>query len=209
MDVDGWDIQFNGWLSSISANTAAGESIPLTVQNLIELPDTESPVVSLTFGYTATQPWDPYGHIRSVQAYVDGIVVLSANSQHTLDHQFSWDLDNDGIYDDRDGRSISLTADDLRHFGLDQPGEHVVSVRMNDRVQDYFDTTTLHILQPDVVSPGDINGNGNTDFEDFVIIAANFGRQSVGRNEGDLNNDLEVTFLDFLVLANNFAVDAN
>lgn len=56
---------------------------------------------------------------------------------------------------------------------------------------------------PDVI-PGDANGDGATNFQDFLILANNFGKEDASFAEGDFDGDGRVSFLDFLVLAENF-----
>ena len=45
---------------------------------------------------------------------------------------------------------------------------------------------------------GDLDGNGTVGFEDFTILAANFGRSDVASEDGDLNADSIVDFDGFL-----------
>ena len=52
--------------------------------------------------------------------------------------------------------------------------------------------------------PGDANGDGTTDFKDFLIFANNFGKEDAVFADGDFDGDGRVSFLDFLVLAGNF-----
>ena len=54
------------------------------------------------------------------------------------------------------------------------------------------------------VLPGDANGDGSTNFQDFLILANNFGKEDAAFAEGDFDGDGSVSFLDFLVLAQNF-----
>lgn len=49
---------------------------------------------------------------------------------------------------------------------------------------------------------GDANGDGEIDFEDFVLLADNFG--AAGINVADFDFDGRVTFADFLLLSKNF-----
>ena len=52
---------------------------------------------------------------------------------------------------------------------------------------------------------GDIDGNGQVDFKDFLTISANFGREDgADRSEGDLNGDSAVNFSDFLIVSQQF-----
>ena len=53
--------------------------------------------------------------------------------------------------------------------------------------------------------PGDINGDGDTDIDDFIILAGNFGTPSGAMlADGDLNDDGAVDIDDFIVLAGDF-----
>ena len=52
--------------------------------------------------------------------------------------------------------------------------------------------------------PGDANGDGSTNFQDFLILANNFGKEDAVFSDGDFDGDGRVSFLDFLVLARNF-----
>lgn len=61
---------------------------------------------------------------------------------------------------------------------------------------------------PQVELPGDANSDGSTDFEDFLIIANNFGKEDAVFADGDFDGDGRVSLLDFLVLAENFGAHA-
>lgn len=52
--------------------------------------------------------------------------------------------------------------------------------------------------------PGDVNRDGLTDLNDFIVLAGNFGLCGVGRSQGDLNCDTCVDLNDFIVLAGDF-----
>ena len=52
--------------------------------------------------------------------------------------------------------------------------------------------------------PGDLDGNGDVSFSDFLTLATNFGAQSASYTDGDINLEHGVTFEDFLVLSKNF-----
>lgn len=51
---------------------------------------------------------------------------------------------------------------------------------------------------------GDIDADGDVDFDDFLLLASNFGKENATRAGGDLNQDGLVDFDDFLLLAANF-----
>jgi len=52
---------------------------------------------------------------------------------------------------------------------------------------------------------GDVDGNGEVNFADFLILSANFGNTDAERKDGDLDGDGQVAFADFLILSDNFA----
>ena len=52
--------------------------------------------------------------------------------------------------------------------------------------------------------PGDLNGNGDVAFADFLVLADNFGQSGVGYPAGDIDLEGTVAFADFLALADNF-----
>ena len=54
-----------------------------------------------------------------------------------------------------------------------------------------------------VPGTGDFNGNGTVDFNDFIILATNFGMEG-SADQGDLDCSGNVDFLDFLGFAQNF-----
>lgn len=56
---------------------------------------------------------------------------------------------------------------------------------------------------------GDVNRDGTVDFNDFLVLADNFDRETNDRALGELDGDGRVTFLDFLLLAENFSKSAD
>lgn len=140
--------------------------------------------------------------LTAVQANVVSSVILSASANNNLDLRFSWDINGDGVYGDREGRQVSLTSAELAALGLAEPGDYSVSVRMNDRTTDYFDDAILTIPGADVEVMR--NADGIVGFSDFLVLSANFGRELAVRSEGDIDGDGTVTFADFLILRDNF-----
>ncbi len=51
---------------------------------------------------------------------------------------------------------------------------------------------------------GDVDGDGEVQFSDFVILANNFGHTDAAWEDGDLNGDHAVDFADFVILSDNF-----
>lgn len=51
---------------------------------------------------------------------------------------------------------------------------------------------------------GDVNGDRDVDFSDFLVISANFGEEANSLLEGDLNFSGRVDFDDFLLVSSGF-----
>ena len=70
------------------------------------------------------------------------------------------------------------------------------------------ETNVAKIHEGDVrtTNHADLDGSGEVDFADFLVIAANFGRndEAVQLSDGDLNGDGAVAFSDFLILSQQF-----
>ena len=51
---------------------------------------------------------------------------------------------------------------------------------------------------------GDLDGNGEVAFADFLVLSANFGQTVADHTSGDIDCSGDVAFADFLVLSANF-----
>ncbi len=55
--------------------------------------------------------------------------------------------------------------------------------------------------------PGDVDGDGDVDYDDFIILAGAYG-SSIGQpayvKEADFDDDGDVDYDDFIVLAGNY-----
>lgn len=67
-----------------------------------------------------------------------------------------------------------------------------------------IDTCTV----PDGGIAGDLDGDGEVAFADFLTLSANFGQMDVPYADGDIDCDGEVAFADFLTLSANFGQSA-
>jgi MYXO-CTERM domain-containing protein len=52
--------------------------------------------------------------------------------------------------------------------------------------------------------PGDADGDGDVDLDDFVLLKQNFGRTGATVGEGDFDGDSDVDLDDFVILKQNF-----
>lgn len=67
-----------------------------------------------------------------------------------------------------------------------------------------------HVQQRDVVLdalntlPGDLDGNGEVAFADFLVLSMNFGKNLTSYRAGNINLQGGIDFEDFLVLSGNY-----
>ena len=55
---------------------------------------------------------------------------------------------------------------------------------------------------------GDLDGNGNVEFADFLAMSNNFGNEVTSYSDGDVDGNGTVEFADFLALSTNFGQSA-
>ena len=56
---------------------------------------------------------------------------------------------------------------------------------------------------------GDLNGDGEVNFTDFLTLSSNFGTDVVSHEQGDIDCNGTVEFADFLLLSSNFGSVVN
>ncbi len=86
---------------------------------------------------------------------------------------------------------------DLRVLGV---GTHFLTARL--RPLDSGETIR-RVWQVQVTDPGDIDGDGEVTFSDFLTLAREYGENS-GRASGDLDYSGQIGFADFMILSRNF-----
>ena len=52
--------------------------------------------------------------------------------------------------------------------------------------------------------PGDLDGDGEIAFSDFLVLSANFGQDAASYADGNIDLTGGVEFADFLILSDNF-----
>lgn len=65
------------------------------------------------------------------------------------------------------------------------------------------------LLQETGLIAGDLDGNGEVAFADFLTLSSNFGKTDVSYPEGDIDGNGEVAFGDFLTLSANFGTTSS
>lgn len=60
------------------------------------------------------------------------------------------------------------------------------------------------VIECDSLTMGDIDGDGEVAFADFLTLSANFGNVATDHTTGDIDCSGEVDFADFLTLSANF-----
>ena len=94
-----------------------------------------------------------------------------------------------------DGNTLTIVAPDCNRDGkLDTDDLPCVStIRERDRVLAALGTLA-----------GDLDGNGDVDFDDFLRLSANFGVDSTSYANGNVDLVNGINFDDFLILSGNF-----
>lgn len=94
--------------------------------------------------------------------------------------------------------TVSIPVGNSVTFSIETSGSIAIDVLLSDGSRETLQLTDAATL------PGDANGDRSTNFQDFLILANNFGNEDAAFADGDFDGDGRVSFLDFLVLAENF-----
>ena len=106
--------------------------------------------------------------------YADDFNLFAAADGNTVTIVLEGDCNKDG----------TLSASDLTC---------VYTINSRDAVLDALNTL-----------PGDLDGNGDVSFDDFLVLSANFGQGAASYADGNIDLMDGVAFADFLILSDNF-----
>ena len=104
-----------------------------------------------------------------------------------------------------------LNVDDIDAFyATIRTGQTELSHDINADQSVDEDDANLLISEILGICHGDATANGTVDFQDFLVLAINFGTEEtdIGWKQGDFNGDARVDFTDFLTLAEKFGCDS-
>jgi hypothetical protein len=138
---------------------------------------------------------------------LDSYAGISPYGPYSID-SYQWDLDDDGLFNDAVGASVSLSPAQLAALGLGE-GVHRIGLRVritNEQEQLMYDEGwgTLTVVP---WRPGDVNGDGLVDVVDLLFLVDAFGSAIGDPNYDarcDFNGDGYVDVVDLLDLVYNF-----
>ena len=158
------------------------------------------------------------------ESHHEGVVQLASVS-FSFSEPVEYNAEDLQFIDESTGKILPVkpTARDPREDGI--PGDRWVfddvslpagdySIRISGSVTDAdgiqldgnhdFVGGDDHIYRFTLYQTADINLDRSVDFDDFLILSANFGLDGLSRNEGDFDGDGRVAFADFLLLSGMF-----
>ena len=200
---------FSSTIDAISTGTFFGATTtqPIHELRILEAQQTGEMIDNLTFGDARIAPSpDPDSIIVSLEAgdtatvRTDTPIDAAGNSPaNTLIPQLNIsgvgiELSDSGSGADGKNALISFTAP--------ATGDYVIEVRAESGQGEYV----FHVDGPTSIcipSVGDIDGDNEIGFSDFLILSGEFGASSPGI-QADLDCDGSIGFSDFLILSGNF-----
>ncbi len=126
-----------------------------------------------------------------------------AMADQTANFTFNIDWDDDGTYEDS---VVGPSGTEVTHTFL-ATGPHDINVTATDNDGGVSGPVT-HVVNVSVPEDGDVDLDGDVDFQDFLALQVGYGITSgAQRTDGDLDDDDDVDFQDFLILQANFGND--
>lgn len=98
--------------------------------------------------------------------------------------------------------NLLVLADNTVNFDFIDPLDDVVGFGLGVLVHPPEAEDIGPICDPN--TQGDIDGDGQVAFADFLVLSANFGTEVDGSSQGDIDCSGDVQFADFLILSSNF-----
>jgi hypothetical protein len=98
-------------------------------------------------------------------------------------------------------RLVFLTGS--REAGISSEATGIIDLSATGKAM--FLNAVNYLTNRPAIRPGDVNGNGTVDINDYMIIRNNFNGTGKSLATGDVNFDTVVNFLDFRVWKNNRA----
>jgi len=151
--------------------------------------------------------WDD-GQLYGITGDVDGnATVLEIATDGTLIDKIPLDAKIDSV----PGSLVFLPNGQLvvsnlskSLFDVNLKTGHVSNKRSAERLpQGLAVTSSIEPGQPAKLV-GDVDGDGEVGFSDFLIVSSNYGDSPATREQGDLDGDCKVGFSDFLLVSNNY-----
>ena len=152
------------------------------------------------WAWSYAQQYEPRAEVGTCKIGLGSGVVLSGLNSYAGTssygpysiNNYEWDLDDDGLFDDAVGATVSLSSSQLAALGLGE-GVHNIGLRVritNEQGQYMYDEGWGKLTI--VAKLGDCNGDGAVDVLDLLILADAWGAVSGDANYNavvDLNDD--------------------
>lgn len=215
----GFDVEFDfDRNTDPDADPSAGGFLSFGFGANLEVLDGFSSVLASSFGVLFQQPAE--GNAANGNVFVDGVVVEDWNFDY-LDPASVQSVKL-SIRPETEG---DFEAGDLINFSLAVGGTTLVSDSFSYESDGFFGDVSFssnnflgrHIDNliitaagdAPLCSPvnellGDLDGDQEVAFADFLVLSGNFGQPTQSYAEGDIDCDGEVAFADFLTLSSNF-----
>ncbi len=182
---------------------AAGETAERTLWNfnVLDNPDGDydRALINDNYGWfhvVASTHGAPNERAENIKVWINGV----NRTDDLVVTEWGWGTDTDIA---RIGGRRADGTDSTTHSGAqDEVAIWLDRVLTNEEVATIWNAATGGGEPSCVVSGGDIDGSGQVDFADFLVLSQEFG--TAGESAADLDCSGEVDFADFLTLSSNF-----
>jgi|GEM_PF-2768306 len=193
---------------------------PVVDPPVVDPPVVDPPVVDPPVVDPPTTPVDPVACDPSTRGDIDGngkpefadFLIISTNFGMNVENHIAGDVDCDGVVAFGDFLAFSTS------FGIatgvwdgDPLPEDPVAIDPIDPGPAVDPVDPVIVVDPEPIicdpsSAGDVDGNGELEFADFLIISNSFGQEVANHTEGDVDCDGVVAFSDFLEFSISFGL---